>query len=83
MIPNKCWPISYKFDEPENAIVKVDSTDNMSETGSAVAKILNKSISSTGSGSSGFKYKADDELALGEMEVTGSAHTGKGSSGFK
>ena len=77
MIPNKCWPISYKFDEPENAIVKVDSTDNMSETGSAVAKILNKSISSTGSGSSGFKYKADDELALGEMEVTGSAHTGK------
>ena len=62
MIPNKCWPISYKFDEPENAIVKVDSTDNMSETGSAVAKILNKSISSTGSGSSGFKYKADDVM---------------------
>ena len=62
IIPNKCWPISYKFDEPENAIVKVDSTDNMSETGSAVAKILNKSISSTGSGSSGFKYKADDVM---------------------
>ena len=25
----------------------------------------------------GVKYKADAELALGEMEVTGSAHTGK------
>ena len=61
MIPNKCWPISYKFDEPENAIIKVDSTDNMSEAGSAVAKILNKSISTTGSGSS-FKYKADDVM---------------------
>lgn len=62
MIPNKCWPISYKFDEPENAIIKVDSTDNMSETGSAVAKILNKSISSNTSGSSSFKYKADDVM---------------------
>ncbi|MGO4946807.1 ABC transporter permease [Blautia sp. Sow4_E7] len=62
MIPNKCWPISYKFDEPENAIIKVDSTDNMSEAGSAVAKILNKSISTTGSGSSSFKYKADDVM---------------------
>ena len=61
MIPNKCWPISYKFDEPENAIIKDDSTDNMSEAGSAVAKILNKSISTTGSGSS-FKYKADDVM---------------------
>ena len=62
MIPNKCWPISYKFDEPENAVIKVDSTDNMSETGSAVAKILNKSISNTNGGSSGFKYKADDVM---------------------
>nr|WP_295279459.1 ABC transporter permease [uncultured Blautia sp.] len=62
MIPNKCWPISYKFDEPENAVIKVDSTDNMSETGSAVAKILNKSISNTNGGSNGFKYKADDVM---------------------
>ena len=38
MIPNKCWAISYKFDEPENAVIKVDSTDNMSEAGSAVRR---------------------------------------------
>lgn len=62
MIPSKCWPISYKFDEPENAIIRVDSTDNMSETGSVVAKILNKSISSGTSGTSSFKYKADDVM---------------------
>ncbi|MDD5804483.1 ABC transporter permease [Blautia sp. HCP3S3_H10_1] len=61
LIPNKCWPISYKFDEPENAIIKVDSTDNMSEAGSAVAKILNKSIDNT-NGKSSFKYKADDVM---------------------
>ena len=61
MIPNKCWAISYKFDEPENAVIKVDSTDNMSEAGSAVAKILNKSIDNT-NGKSSFKYKADDVM---------------------
>ena len=61
LIPSKCWPISYKFDEPENAIIKVDSTDNMSETGSAVAKVMNKAISTT-NGQSSFKYKADDVM---------------------
>ena len=50
-----------KFDEPENAIVKVDSTDNMSETGSGSSEDSNKSISSTGSGSSA-SSKADDVM---------------------
>ena len=63
LIPNKCWAIPYKFDEPENAIIRVDSTDNMSAAGSAVAKILNKSISSTNTNSSSnLKYKADDVM---------------------
>lgn len=61
LIPNKCWAISYKFDEPENAIIRVDSTDNMSEAGSTVAKILNKSIDNS-NGKSTFKYKADDVM---------------------
>ena len=61
MIPNKCWAIPYKFDEPENAIIRVDSTDNMSDAGSAVAKILNKSINNS-NGSNSLKYKADDVM---------------------
>ena len=61
LIPSKCWPASYKFDEPENAIIRVDSTDNMSETGSAVAKVMNKAIVTT-KGQSSFKYKADDVM---------------------
>ena len=61
MIPNKCWAIPYKFDEPENAIIRVDSTDNMSDAGSAVAKILNKSIDNS-NGSNSLKYKADDVM---------------------
>ena len=61
MIPNKCWAIPYKFDEPENAIIRVNSTDNMSDAGSAVAKILNKSINNS-NGSNSLKYKADDVM---------------------
>lgn len=61
LIPNKCWAIPYKFDEPENAIIRVDSTDNMSDAGSAVAKILNKSIDNS-NGSNSLKYKADDVM---------------------
>ena len=61
LIPNKCWAIPYKFDEPENAIIRVDSTDNMSDAGSAVAKILNKSINNS-NGSNSLKYKADDVM---------------------
>ena len=58
MIPNKCWPIAYQFDQPENAIIKADSTDTMSDTGNAAAKLLNQGISET----SKFKYKADDVM---------------------
>ena len=26
MIPNKCWPMAFKFDEPENAVIRADSS---------------------------------------------------------
>ena len=58
MIPNKCWPIAYQFDQPENAIIKADSTDTMSDAGNAAAKLLNQGISED----SKFKYKADDVM---------------------
>lgn len=60
LIPNKCWPISFKFDEPENAIIKADSTDSMSTAGNAAAKVLNEYIDN--SNNTNFKYKADDVL---------------------
>ena len=58
MIPNRCWPIAFQFDEPENVVVKADSTDNMSSAGNSAAKILNQGISED----SKFKYKADDVM---------------------
>ena len=60
MIPYRSWPIVYKFDEPQNAVIKADSTDNMSNAGKAAADALNTaSVSSTGKKSS-YLYKADD-----------------------
>ena len=44
MIPDSCWPISFKFDVPQNVIVKADSTDTMSSVGNAAADALNNLI---------------------------------------
>lgn len=59
MIPSKCWPIAFKFDEPENAVIKASSTDSMSSAGNAAADVLNQGIDSN---ESKFKYKADDVM---------------------
>ena len=58
MIPNTCWPIAFQFDEPENAVIKADSTDYMSKAGNDAAGILNQGISED----SKFKYRADDVM---------------------
>lgn len=64
MIPNKSWPIAFKFDEPENVIIKADSTDNMSAAGKSAEEILNSGISTSEESSSSTKiaYKADDVM---------------------
>lgn len=59
MIPGDCWPVAFKFDEPVNAVIKADSTDNMSAAGNDAAEILNKGIDTS---TSNFKYKADDVM---------------------
>ena len=61
MIPDTCWPISFKFDVPQNAVIKADSTDNMSTAGNAVADAMNEAIPVSSNGSkSSMSYKADD-----------------------
>ena len=61
MIPSKCWPISFQFDEPENIVIRADSTDNMSEAGNGVAKALNNEIKAADS-STKFEYRAKDVM---------------------
>ena len=61
MIPDSCWPISFRFDVPQNVIVKADSTDTMSSVGNSTADALNNSITSLNiNGSTTMKYKAED-----------------------
>ena len=59
MIPESCWPTVFQFDEPRNAVIRADSTDNMSSAGSAAAEVMNQGIDMN---SSKFKYKADDVM---------------------
>lgn len=63
MIPDTCWPISFRFDVPQNVIIKADSTDNMSTAGSGAADLLNELVSALSvGGSSTMKYKAEDVM---------------------
>ena len=45
--------------EPQNAVIRADSTDNMSSAGNAAAEVMNQGIDTN---SSKFKYKADDVM---------------------
>ena len=46
-IPLSTWPISYKYDEPENVLVRAKSTDDMTAAGKKTADIMNSYISPT------------------------------------
>lgn len=57
-IPDKCWPILYRYDEPQRVAVHAISTDDMTTAGDAVAKSLNETqVTSTV-----YTYQADDLL---------------------
>ncbi len=58
-IPISDWPISYKYDEPENVIVRANSTDDMTAAGKKAADILNASISPS---DTTIKYQSKDLL---------------------
>ena len=59
LIPNSSWPIIYKYDEPENAVVRAKNTDAMSKVGQKTAETLNAAITDS---NSKLKYKAVDLL---------------------
>ncbi|MBQ6163987.1 MAG: ABC transporter permease [Clostridia bacterium] len=55
-IPESCWPIIYRFDEPQSVSVKARSADDMTGVGKAVADSLNASQVVSGT----VKYASDD-----------------------
>lgn len=58
-VPESVWPVIYRYDEPQNLILKTDSADNMAVAGKAAQDILNSSMASS-DGST--EYKAQDLL---------------------
>ncbi len=58
-VPDSTWPIIYQFDEPQNLVIKVDSTDYMTNAGKESAAILNEYLTTN---DETMKYKAEDLL---------------------
>ncbi|MGN1481340.1 ABC transporter permease [Porcipelethomonas sp.] len=59
-IPLKSWPVVFRFDEPQNCIIKAVDTDSMTKAGKEAAELLNGNLSV--SEDSGIKYKGEDQL---------------------
>ena len=58
LIPDSCWSIPYRYDEPQSVAVKAVSTDAMTTAGNNVAKALNESQVHSDT----YSYQADDLL---------------------
>lgn len=73
-IPNTTWPIVYQFDEPQNVVLQVASTDDMTSAGKKAADVLNSFIAPK---DETIQYKAKDlmEQAQQIQELSSSTNT--------
>ncbi len=58
-VPDSTWPIIYQYDEPQNLVVQVETTDDMTNAGKESAGILNGYLNVS---DDTIKYKAEDLL---------------------
>ena len=58
-IPKSDWPICYRYDEPENVLVRANTTDDMTQAGQKTADALNAGIHPD---DPGIKYQSKDLL---------------------
>ncbi len=58
-IPYSTWPSAYAYDEPQNALLLADETDNMTKIGKEAENLLNMSVHAA---DSTITYKAQDLL---------------------
>ena len=58
-MPDAVWPIIYRFDEPQNLVVRATSTDDMTAAGEKAADILNAYLNVK---DETVKYKGEDLL---------------------
>ena len=58
-MPDATWPIIYRFDEPQNLVVRATSTDDMTQAGEKAADILNAYLTVS---DTTIKYQGEDLL---------------------
>lgn len=56
-IPDTVWPITYQYDEPQNIVLKAESTSDMTTLGKQTADILNSYLTVQ---DDSVKYKSED-----------------------
>lgn len=73
-IPDATWPTVYQYDEPQNIVVRVDGTDNMTAAGKECEEILNSYLTTS---DDTIKYKAKDLLEQAQQiqELSSSTNT--------
>lgn len=73
-IPDTTWPIVYQYDEPQNVVLRVESTDYITSAGKECADILNGYLSPA---DETIQYKAKDlmEQAQQIQELSSSTNT--------
>ena len=73
LIPDTCWPIVYRFDEPLSCVVRTTKTEDMSTVGRDAAKIMNQSVMTS---NSEISYKAEDliEKARNQQKLASSTN---------
>jgi putative ABC transport system permease protein len=77
LIPDEDWPIVYNYDEPQNCVARAVSTEEMSDMGKSVEKIMKKSVGGSTSGENAITYKAEDllEKARNKQELANSTNS--------
>ena len=73
IIPDNVWPVIYQYDEPQNLVVRAQSTDDMTTAGEKAADILNAMLTVS---DDTVKYKGEDllEQATQIQEISNSTN---------
>lgn len=73
-VPDVTWPLIYQYDEPQNVVLHVESTDYMTSAGKECADILNSNLTVA---DESIQYKAKDLLEQAQQiqELSSSTNT--------
>ena len=58
-VPDRVWPVIYKYDEPQQVVLKAKSTEDMTNAGKKTADLLNSGLNVS---EDNVKYKSQDLL---------------------